>query len=867
MNKYYLLLLLLGCLAGNKVVSQEFRPAIGMRMDSIINVQNGLNTLDIQLSNDTDQDFKGNIKLVLPDGLRSIGERDISVQIKANKKRYLSVRLQSRQLALLKDQKMRVQLYTEDGTLLAQNELHLLVAKNRSVVIMDDSDLQYLKAVGDSVYIKLRILNNGTTDERIQVVLSSPDRLGKREFSAIPVTSWAGQDTTLQVGISVERYMIQLPQFTVRVSGIYDNNDVFGNATISFQNIASSRNFQQMYHTDNMTYNYSRNFVDLQMDQSVGGTRMYVLRSEGTYRAMEGRLRYGLNASQWGDVFTRPNISNTFLEYEKDNKTWTLGNIQENLEASFYGRGATFSVTDSLRDNQFSAGIIERSGDLLGYYGAIGDPGMSAFVRLVLADQDPDRKRYEGQLYYDNNRMDSTQSLLWANSFDLLDKEKAERIQLRGFIAGGVNSYQTNTLAEALVHPSAAFGLKLTGHSKGNFSYSSDNFYSSSYYTGNRRGAIQLTQRINKTSGKGRYGGGLTYSRYDPSYLHSRFATQDNSMFSVDMSYYRSVSPFVSLNLQPSYNNEEASYWMTNERTQLSATSWQLMSSANIRSKNYKHSINTSIETGLIRINGFADKNFILRSNLSYNYGRLGLSALYQHGAFRVFELLNDRLRDESFGSFFTLSSSYGGALFDGKLVWNGNIATYLSSSYGGTYSGNMTTSYRLRRNTILTGGVYYSYTKGHNGYQYDFANLRLGVRQNLKSTNFDRPAVKTGNIHVFCYYDNNHNNIFDSGDEVADDYNFLIGGVNFVTDRRGKAQFKKVPYGSRVLFFPASKGYQGQSRAIDLQSKSISLDIPLQKVTQVKGSLAIRCKIKFRRRPFFGFVYCCGNGSGEQQI
>ncbi|HMR19807.1 MAG TPA: hypothetical protein PKA53_10960, partial [Sphingobacterium sp.] len=426
-----------------------------------------------------------------------------------------------------------------------------------------------------------------------------------------------------------------------------------------------------------------------------------------------------------------------------------------------------------------------------------------------------------------------------------IGKDKAEQIQLRGFVAGGINSYQTNSSNEVLVQPSAALGIRLVGRGAGNVSYTSDNFYSTPYYTGNRRGAIQLMQRVNKMWGKTNYGGGFTYSRYNPTYFNPRFTSYDNSLLKADMNFYRSLSSFVSVNIQPSYNTEEASYGMMNDRIQLSTQSWQLMSSANIRSKNYKHSMYTSLETGLIAIKGYTDRDFILRGNLSYHYGSLGLSAMYQHGAFRVFEVLNDHLFDQSFGSRLMFSANYGGAIFRRKLTWNGNIASNISSAYGNTYSTNLSTAYRVLKNTLLTGTFQYNYTEGFSGYQYDFTNVRLGIRQNMRSQNLDRSAVKTGNLLVFCYYDNNNNNIFDQGDEIAKGYNFLIGGINFVTDQKGRAEFKKVPYGERILFFPTFNGYQGLSQVLDIRGKSLSVTIPLQRVGTVRGGLLIRYDTK----------------------
>lgn len=846
MNRFFHFLFIFSCSTG-LVFSQDIRPSIGMQLEEEMTLQSGMNALDIQIYNNSDAAFVGYLQLVLPEGLGSLAESEIPVRIKAGRKRYLSIKLLPQQLARLDGKEIAALLKTDAGELVQQRVVRLQVEAKRSFQLMDNTALQHLRELGDSVYVKLRVFNNGTTAETIRLILSSPDRMGDREFQETALYMPAGQDTLLSYSIAVEKYMIQLPQYTVRVSGVYGNNDVFGNMSISFPNISSSRNYQQMYRTDSRAYNYTRNYIDMQVDQGSSGLPVYMLRSTGTYAAMDGKLKYNFYLNQWGDILSRPNISNTFLEYEHKNKTFAVGNLQESLEASFYGRGATFTVRDSAKDNIFSTGVAERSSDLLGYYSAIDHPGINAFARLVLADQDPDRKRYEGQLYYEDDRTDSTRSVLWANSFELLKKEKAERIQMNGFIAAGAESFDVGSSADIVSQPSVALGLKLVGRTLGNLAYSSDNFYSTPYYTGNRRGVIQLSQRVNKSSGKTSYGAGVNYSRYNPSYMDSRLTSQGSDMLRMDLTLYRSLSPFVSLNLQSSFNTEHLDYYSVGQQeTALSAQSWQAMGSANVRSKNYKHSFYLAMETGMMSVRDHNRSDLILRSNLNYNFGKLGLSASYQKGAFRIYELLNyNDTEGLTAESRFVFGASYGGTLLNGKLTWNTHFSNYSSSSYGNSYTANISGNYRVLKNTLLTSLVRYSHTEGANNYRYDYSNFRIGIRQNLKSRNLDRPAVRTGTLNVFCYYDNNHNNIFDAGDEIASGYNFLVGGVNFVTDRKGRAEYKKLPYGERVLFFPASNGYQGLSRVIDLQSRSVSVAIPLQKVSQVRGSLIIRYDAK----------------------
>ncbi|TJZ60395.1 hypothetical protein FAZ15_10330 [Sphingobacterium olei] len=811
---------------------------VQMQLDSFVVLNAGINTLDIQLQNNGSTDFEGIIQLDLPQELNSLSGTQVTVHISAGKKRFLSVKLRSNALYTLKGRTFPVKLIDHRGEILMQKMVDIEVPEKRSVVIQNNSEMQYLRQIGDSVYVRMRVINSGTTDEQIRLLLSSPDRVGDRDFQSISMLLPSGKDSLIQVGFVVEKYMLDLPQYTVRVSAMYENSDVFGNFTILFSNIASNRNYQRMFNFDNNAAVYSRNYIDLQVNNLLEEQRMYYLRSEGEYRTHEGKIRYSAYVNQMSDLASRPNVNSTFVEYERKNTTVTLGNLQESLDAPLYGRGVKVAFRDSIKYDVLEAGIVEKSNDLLGFYG-ISNPGFTAFTRLVLGDQQSERKRYEGQAYYDNNKMDSTESILWTNTFDLLRQELADKIQIRGFLAGGVNRYWGELESGDGVQPSAAMGVKLNGRSR-RWTYSSDNFFSTAYYTGNRRGALQLSQRVNRSIKKLNYGMGYFYSRYEPEYLNSRFASYSNSTSRLDASLNMPISTFVSLSVQPNYNQENGSYFSQSGILDVSTHSWQLLSSANMRSKNFKHNMFLTMETGLISIRDYTQDEFVLRGNFSYNYGALGLFGSYQKGAFQAYEVLNSLLLDRPVGNRLSFGASYGGNILQKKLAWNANIMSNLSSDFGNSYNTNINTSYRVLKNTLLTGVFQYSYTKGVTGYNYDFTNLCVGFRQNLKSQNLDRPAIKTGNLKVFCFYDNNSNNIFDEGDEAATGYGFMVREILFVTDRRGNASFKKMPYGEYTLFFPLYSGYQAISKLLLMNRNSMEIEIPLQKVGTAKGRVSL---------------------------
>lgn len=239
---------------------------VTLTVDSVLQLQAGLSALDVEMQNNSTTDFTGRIELQLPNGLVSIQDTRQAVLISAGKKRFLSLKFRSSMLSALKDKFFTVRLMNEAGNVVSEKRIHISVPEKRSVVLLDNTPLQYLRQVGDSVSVKLRVFNNGTTDEDVNILFSSPDRLGDRNFKALAISLPAGKDSLLSYSFAIEKYMMSLAQYTIRVSGIYSNSDVFGNVGVLFSNVSSNRDYQKMFSMDNSNPIYSNNYIDLQLN-------------------------------------------------------------------------------------------------------------------------------------------------------------------------------------------------------------------------------------------------------------------------------------------------------------------------------------------------------------------------------------------------------------------------------------------------------------------------------------------------------------------------------------------------------------------------------------------------------------------------
>jgi hypothetical protein len=800
-----------------------------------VRLEAGLNSIDLQLINSSEKDFTGELRLQLPQGLRALGSDRLIFTVPAGKKRFITQRLQVQAPAQLRGQTVGVQLWDPLGNIVDNKTMVIEVPPKKALILQDISEQQYLKHVGDSIFLRTRAINNGTTDEQIKILFSSPDRIGNTKFKEQNLFLPAGRDTLLVLRFAVEKYMLNRAQYTVSITGLYDNGDVFGNLAVLLSNIAADRNYQQLFDNRGNLAAYSRNFFDLQLDNLLGEQQAFYFRSEGEYRIANGQLKYSAYLTKTGGV-NRPTLSNTYAAFQKGKNIYTVGNLQESMEASAFGKGIKFDHIDTAKTANFTVGILQRAVDLLDYSSS-QDPGYTAFGKVVLGEGKAEQRRYEGQLFYDRNGLDSTTSLLWANSFDFLKQKYAGNTVLRGFVAAGLQSQDGRQAGLDSSMPSWALGLRMDQRFA-KWSFSSDNFYSSPYYTGNRRGSLQFVERVNRNLGKLSTALSYTFYRYNPSYLNTHYLNYASQSSRWDLSIYMPLSSFVTLSLLPNYNREKGTYMFSAGARELNSASWRMLSTVNARSRNLQHNLNVTTEAGLVSMTGQASGIFAIRTDLNYNYKSLGLTASYQQGAFQISDLVSALLIGRSFGNRFSLGPRVSGALWQERLQWTANARANLSSSYGNSFGGNASINYRVLKNTLLTGLFQYNYSVMKTGYDYDFNNLRIGIRQNLKGSNLDRPAIKTGNIRVFCFYDKNFNGIFDKGDIPVVDHGFTVKGVLFVTDKAGYASFKKLPYGSYLFFSPKQGQYMAVSKEILIQQSNAEIQIPLQRGGMVRGTV-----------------------------
>src|SRR5690606_38009291 len=124
---------------------------------------------------------------------------------------------------------------------------------------------------------------------------------------------------------------------------------------------------------------------------------------------------------------------------------------------------------------------------------------------------------------YDRTPYNHSESVIQINEYRYRLKSN---VQLSFELGGGL----TRTLNDpsSFFKPSLAVGNKLSGVF-GKYSVSSNNFFSSGYYPGTRRGMIQLNERVSRSFNKLNTWVSYSYYHYNPKYLSQHFYYSQNA--------------------------------------------------------------------------------------------------------------------------------------------------------------------------------------------------------------------------------------------------------------------------------------------------------------------------------------------------
>lgn len=762
----------------------------------------------------------GLLNLSLPASIDLISKNKVPVTLQPGDSTFVPVKIFITKRATSgREHLIRFVLSELNNTILATAETKLQVSVKRNVNMFALVTNVLLDPSSDSIKIPIRVTNPGNTAQKITLINRYPSIFQNDGFhTTVQFTIQPSADTLITFTRPVIRKMLASEGFDVTFSGLYSNGDIFGMAYIRIQSARNARAYKDQTLGDE----YNMNTISVSSQSMFSQNESYLFTGRGNLETPDGRIGYNLDVTAWKNGFSPAMARNTFFTYQTDRFGLTAGNINRNMDINLSGRGGSIFIGDTTSKDSYEVGFIDGNTNLLGNrsntFFPMGHAGWGTYTHVA--------KNWEfaSSAIYEVNPLFNSKSAILGNSFTT--NVKGLRV-LATVSAGHTTEYENGNR----IKPSFASGFNVNG-TLNKIVINSQNYFSSGYYPGLRRGALSFNERLTWLRANSNIWAGVDYSNYAPRTLSSfQSFFPEFSTLRAETGISGTVFNKLNLSFAPVYIKEtNNAYRFQNTAEEFHAMeSWNINNSFNYAISNSQYlSINT--ETGLYSSTFDPQQRFHFRSNLNYRRGAFNLSSTAQWGTFYIGEAANNYLRNVDSQRLINIIPSIQKSFFRDKLRTEAGLAFINSNLFGTSSYITGRVEYDALRKTTLYSSI------NHNRYgEYNLSILEMGITQKL---NLPKVGTKSGDIEVFVFNDSNQNDVFDEGDTKASGHLLYINEVAFITNSQGVVDYKKLPYENYTVSLTNTKGWYAQDQRIRLDQKKERLEIALKRTGTLRGTL-----------------------------
>ena len=798
----------------------------------IRNEQNSANPniIDVLLvlKNNESNHFKGRVEVNTPTGFRTISDSNPEIELNAGQQLFIPLKILKNATIVSGKADLIFTITDEKKHQVVKKSLSYTVTENNNMRITAENPVVYMGTYKDSLEIRARVSNLGNKKQNVTIVFKIPEATQKNLFIEEKGTINVQKDSVFIFRFVPSGNLLRSSQFTVNIAGFREpDKEIFGNASVLVQNVSSTQRYQDAEF--DLFSNYSKNTITASYRRIGNNTDMYQLIGSGGFNLPSGYMFIR------GNIYTLNNqsdpvVSNTYLTYRREKSEFTLGNISKLMEVSLFGRGAEYAYTSSDKDKKIEVGFVDQSFSLIernsflkygyGFYarGITGAQNASKnFSATYIFKNDPYEKA--------NHHVLGTDIQYAFNNFWKMNSK----------VYSGLSFYENTHLTQ----PSLALEAQYSGNIN-KINLNGNYFYSSDYYPGNRRGIVQIQQNFSTSIFKNHsLYANVMISNFSPKFysynydirsyttrgdIGINFAKRKNFGFSAGAQYQEESSNTYN-NFLDTSGNQEIQKLKASRITQ--NITWV--------SNNKKHSSLLALETGSVQYPSSDNAQLQMKATGNYSYKWFNVNGIYQYGSYYLSEFASSRIfsKDIIYKKF-SVSAFINKNLLSEKLTVTSGLSYTDDILYGKSPSGFVNLKYAKDRYGVFLNSSWYNYSSGN--FSNNLFTVEAGVTLNLQPNRLD--ASKKGEISAFVYYDNNHNNIYDEGDQSAENYIIMINNISFRTNNEGKIIYKAIPYGKYMLKQVIQQGWYYQDSEFEVKKHSYFLQVPLHQNGTVLGKI-----------------------------
>lgn len=789
--------------------------------------------LMLEIENKSTQPAELNLRVKADEGIRLVSQEN-NINLGAPDKMFLPFKIYIEKKQPSGKSIIEFSLIDKNGAVVAKSKTTLVIETKRSLRIMSTNPQQLIYQVGDSLNITAKILNQGNQREEVKVIASFPSISGTQQNIEQKISVAPFSSTDIQFSRIVDRNILRMELFTVNIAGVDSKGDYFGNAIVTVQNAQGNRRYMDpnslnpyisQYRQNHITY-IARNPFD-----KTNGSHNAEVHLEGALSDLT--LSMNLN----GTIYDRPDIDpvfqNTYLRAEKNRFSLQAGNLfTSNLEISLMGRGIEAAINENnSHKSNFKIGAVEKSYNLFDPLSLRNSPrGYSMFGIAEIPVSD--NAMMQSQIVYDEDPFQKGTIIKQQYTYNDYEKNKYFSTSLA---YGELRSLGTTPNKEPSFAASLQYRNKL-----GKYQISSNNYYSSGYYPGNRKGSLQFDERVSRQFGRVQTWAGFNFNEYDPKHIDPMYPFSNASKRNtISAGAAFALSKKIRMSASPIYSSETSQVYMsTFESAQsIEFKLYQLYTTFETSTRNNRHVFTLLVAPGVSAYPGFSGYKSSIKAQLTYNFENLTFSAQYQKGNYLLYEGVRyggDIIPDVEK---LTLMASYRRSFFQNKLSFAISGILSKESALGDSFSLSSNIDYQLFRKTKVF--TYIGLNKFKNDFfQNDNIYYQIGITQTLPNIGEAATNYKNGQINLFVFYDNNNDGVFTAEvDTPAQNARISINKMIFIADKNGQIKYRALPYGDYQVV-NLDNAWYAEDQNVQLNSKEVNLTMSLEKTGVVQGAI-----------------------------
>jgi hypothetical protein len=784
----------------------------------------------LMVTNRTAESFRGQIIVNVPEGVRPLSQEGRMLDLAPGDSCFIAYRLQMTRDIEAGEKVIYYTLQDEGENEIDDTSVVIAVPRRERLTLMTDNRPYILTNPDDSVRISVTINNSGNVTEEVILVFNVPNLRNGSSFTEVTAILAPGAQRTLTHSFMPSSNLLQAVQFPVHITGMKGREKkLFDSKSITVQSVITQRSYNpfdrdQLLNTGNGS---TDNGVALSYRQYSNTSSMLQLQGGSYIDLPAGYLHLKGNLYQY-DSQRSPILTNTSLTYRINESEVILGNVSQQAELSLFGRGTKLVFSDKMGLRSVTLGAIDQNYNLIG-----SQPWFSEYYSFFVNGEigtEKDRVKSSATYIYQHNPYEKADYHLSS-----LDGRYAPNAnwQLEMKVHGAMGRYEEMDGNRY----SGAGEMRYSGKLFEKMSLNGSAYYSDPYFPGSRKGTLSISQgaslRLSDYIG---INSSFSYNRTEPrSYRYDYNYRSENNYgnFSLSLPPFSNFSSSLFYQFQqessPSYSRSMGTGY---EGMILTMTSHRAGIQWRWQNGKVKHSLYGSLEGGSFLdpiVSQWTEQGKV---SLNYAFGEFTSGISWQQGAYYLYEQVMAQQQQRPFTRL-TLSAAINHD-FSKKFTLSSGFNFIRDINQGEVPSATINARYIPRINlSFFLNGYWYKYPYMQNK---DIINVEMGLQYNFKKG--EPLKGRKSALIAKVYYDQNANNRFDKGDELAKGYLIDIDRKAFISDKKGEVRYTSVPFGTYTVKPVRTGQWTFDQKEIEMKSFKTNVEIPLRQSGTLRGSI-----------------------------